>query len=107
MRFVALATDDDGTLAHDGFVSPRAVQALRQFRSSGRRLLMVTGRTLESLLEAFPNAGEFDLIVAENGSTLFNPSTKTEKILVEAPSESFLDALRRRHVSPLDVGHVI
>jgi HAD superfamily hydrolase (TIGR01484 family) len=107
MRFSALATDYDGTLANEGFVSPRAVEALRQFRSSGRRLLMVTGRTLESLLEAFPDASEFDLIVAENGSTLFNPSTKTEKILAEAPSESFLEALRRRHVSPLEVGHVI
>jgi HAD superfamily hydrolase (TIGR01484 family) len=107
MRFAALATDYDGTLANDGLVTSRAVEALRQFRSSGRRLLMVTGRTLESLLEAFPNAAEFDLIVAENGSTLFNPSTKTEKILVEAPSESFLEALRRRHVSPLEVGHVI
>jgi HAD superfamily hydrolase (TIGR01484 family) len=107
MRFAALATDYDGTLANEGFVSPRAVEALRQFRSSGRRLIMVTGRTLESLMEAFPDAGEFDLIVAENGSTLFNPSTKTEKILAEAPSESFLRALRRRCVTPVDVGHVI
>ena len=107
MRFSALATDYDGTLAHEGFVSPRAVEALRQFRSSGRRLLMVTGRTLESLLEAFPNAREFDLIVAENGSTLYNPRTKTERILAEPPSEGFLEALRRRRVSPLEVGHVI
>src|SRR3984893_470441 len=107
MRFAALATDYDGTLANEGFVTPHAVDALRQCRSSGRRLLMVTGRTLESLLKAFPDAREFDLIVAENGATLFNPSTKAEKILAEAPSDSFLQALRRRHVSPIEMGHVI
>ena len=107
MRFSALATDYDGTLAQDGLVTPDTIEALRRFRSSGRRLIMVTGRTLESLCAVSPCVNEFDLIVAENGSTLYNPATQTERILVEPPSESFLQALRRRRVSPLEVGHVI
>jgi HAD superfamily hydrolase (TIGR01484 family) len=107
MRFAALATDYDGTLASDGLVSSEAVEALRQFRGSGRRTILVTGRTLRSVFEAFPTAGEFDLIVAENGSTLYNPSTDTERVLAEAAPQLFLDALERRGVSALEVGHVI
>src|SRR5579872_7270467 len=107
MRFAALATDYDGTLAHEGVVSDRALEALKQFRSSGRRVILVTGRTLESIASVFPNLDLFDRIVAENGSTIYNPSAKTERILAEAPSPSFLDALRRRGVSALELGHVI
>jgi HAD superfamily hydrolase (TIGR01484 family) len=107
VRIAALATDYDGTLACDGVVSPAAVDALRELRRSGRRLLLVTGRTVQSLLGVFPNVEEFDLIVAENGATIYNPVTKSEEILAEAPSELFLEALLERGVSPLEVGHVI
>jgi len=107
MRFAALATDYDGTLAHDGLVSPAVIDALRQLRSSGRRVILVTGRTLESLATVFPALELFDRIVAENGSTIYNPATKTERILAEAPPEALFEALRRRGVSALEVGHVI
>jgi HAD superfamily hydrolase (TIGR01484 family) len=107
MRFAALATDYDGTLADQGIVQQDTIEALRRFRASGRRLILVTGRTMSSLLDVFPNVEEFDLIVAENGATLFNPSTKSEKVLTEAVEETFLDALRIRGVVPLEVGHVI
>jgi len=107
MRFAALATDYDGTLAQDGVVSPAAIQALKQFQDSGRRVILVTGRTLQSLVGVFPNLELFDLIVAENGSTLYNPSNQAQRILAEAPPQVFLEALRRRGVSTLEVGHVI
>ncbi len=107
MRFAALATDYDGTLAHEGLVSSEAVEVLRALRSSGRRLILVTGRTLASLREVFSNLERFDAIVAENGGTLYHPSTRQEKVLAEPPSDSFLQALSRRRVSPLEVGHVI
>ena len=70
MRFAALATDYDGTLADEGIVSPAAVETLRRFRASGRRVILLTGRTFASLLEVFPCPDEFDIIVAENGATL-------------------------------------
>ena len=49
MRYLALACDYDGTIAHEGVVSEQALSALRFLRSSGRRLLLVTGRRLDDL----------------------------------------------------------
>ena len=67
MYVIALAADYDGTLAENGIVSPGTVQALEQFRNTGRKLIMVTGRELPELLEVFPRTDLFDRIVAENG----------------------------------------
>ena len=43
MYFLALATDYDGTLAHDGVVDPEALAALQRLKESGRHLILVTG----------------------------------------------------------------
>jgi ribonucleotide monophosphatase NagD (HAD superfamily) len=45
MRYLALATDCDGTLARDGVASPAALDAIRRMRETGRRAILVTGRT--------------------------------------------------------------
>ena len=47
MYISCLATDYDGTLAHDGIVDDATADALVAFRRSGRRLLLVTGRLTE------------------------------------------------------------
>ncbi len=108
MRFLALATDYDGTLAHDGVVSSESLEALRRFRESGRKLILVTGRRLGELVDAFPELDvSFDMVVAENGALLYIPDTKEEKDLSEAPSPDFVAALRRQDVSPLAIGRVI
>jgi len=107
MRFAALATDYDGTLADEGIVSPAAVETLRRFRASGRRVILLTGRTFASLLEVFPCPDEFDIIVAENGATLYNPATKSERALTDAPPAKFVEALESAGVAPLDVGRVV
>ena len=44
MYFLAVATDFDGTIAHDGFVKAETVAALQRCKESGRRLSLVTGR---------------------------------------------------------------
>ena len=49
MRYLALASDYDGTLARDGLMEEATVTALTRLRNSGRKLLMVTGRQLEDL----------------------------------------------------------
>ncbi|MBV9171574.1 MAG: HAD hydrolase family protein, partial [Chloroflexi bacterium] len=54
MRYLALAADYDGTLADHGQVSKSTVAALEKLRSSGRRLILVTGRELDELLGIFP-----------------------------------------------------
>ena len=46
MRFRALATDYDGTIARDGIVDDATVTALCRVRDSGRKLILVTGREL-------------------------------------------------------------
>lgn len=106
MRYLALATDYDGTLAADGRVDGRTLDALRRLRDSGRRLVLVTGRRLEELVEVFPQVELFDWVVAENGALLYEPSTRQESSLGSPPPQEFLDLLERRNV-PVATGRVI
>jgi HAD superfamily hydrolase (TIGR01484 family) len=107
MRFTALATDYDGTLAHDGVVDAGTINALQRLRRSGRRAILVTGRTVIGLREVFPRLHEFDLIVAENGGTLYEPVSDSERLLATSPSEAFLRLLVGRARLPLEVGRTI
>ena len=45
-RFIALATDYDGTLAEDGRVDEATLDALRRLKKFGRKLILFTGRVL-------------------------------------------------------------
>ena len=107
MQYHVLAADYDGTLAEDGLVSEATVDALRRLKATGRRLVMVTGRRLEPLLELFPQLPVFDLVVAENGGLLYWPETKAERVLCEPPPTEFVEALIRRGVQGLEVGRAI
>lgn len=107
MRYLALATDYDGTLASDGRVDEETLAALDRLRDSGRKLILVTGRHLEDLLSVFPQVNLFERVVVENGALLYRPATREEKPLGETPPEEFIKALRERGVDPLDVGRVI
>ena len=80
MYFLALATDYDGTLAHDGVVDPDTMAAMRRLKNSGRRLILVTGRELPDLQRVFPELAGCDLIVAENGALLYEPGTGRETV---------------------------
>jgi hydroxymethylpyrimidine pyrophosphatase-like HAD family hydrolase len=40
---MTLATDYDGTLAHDGMVDAPIIAALEDFKATGRRLILITG----------------------------------------------------------------
>jgi hydroxymethylpyrimidine pyrophosphatase-like HAD family hydrolase len=106
MRFAALATDYDETLADDGRVLPGTEQALGRLRASGRKLLLVTGRDLDDLLAVFPRADLFDAVVAENGALLYLPDRKQERPLSESPPPRFAAALRQAGI-PLTTGRVI
>jgi hydroxymethylpyrimidine pyrophosphatase-like HAD family hydrolase len=107
MRYRALCCDYDGTLAHDGLVTHTTISALERLRASGRHLLLVTGRELEELAQVFPRLDLFASVVAENGALLYDPATREERALAEAPPPPFVTALRRRGVAPLSVGRVI
>jgi hydroxymethylpyrimidine pyrophosphatase-like HAD family hydrolase len=104
----ALATDYDGTLAHDGRTDAATIDALIQLRDSGRRVIIVTGRELPDLERVFPECmAVSDAIVAENGALLYLPATREERVLAPAPPPEFVEALRRAQVSPLSVGRSI
>jgi hydroxymethylpyrimidine pyrophosphatase-like HAD family hydrolase len=107
MHYLALACDYDGTLAKDGVVSPRTIDALERIRASGRTLILVTGRLLEDLQQVFPRLDLFTSVVAENGALLAHPADSTEQVLGEAPPKQFLQALQQRGVTPLVTGRVI
>ena len=72
MRFRVVAADYDGTLANDGRVAKNTLETLACVQESGRKLVLVTGRELESLQSVFPELGLFDLVVAENGALLYH-----------------------------------
>jgi phosphoglycolate phosphatase (TIGR01487 family) len=107
MYISCLATDYDGTLAHDGVVDEAALDALTAFRRSGRKLVLVTGRELPDLVRVFPELNLFDRVVAENGALLFEPATKKESALAPEPSPALVETLRRKGVAPLSVGQSI
>ncbi|HXW06952.1 MAG TPA: HAD-IIB family hydrolase [Vicinamibacterales bacterium] len=107
MRYLALACDYDGTLAHHGRVDDATVESLERLRASGRKLLMVTGRELDDLMRVFPRLELFDRVVAENGALVYDPGTREARPLGEAPPERFILELERRDVWPLSTGRVI
>ena len=100
MRFEVLATDYDGTLAHNGRVEPFVLEALERLRAGGRRVVLVTGREIADLRRVFSRFELFDMIVAENGGVLFTPSSGQFKLLHQPPSPKLAEELRARGVSP-------
>jgi len=107
VRYLALATDYDGTLAEQGRVRPETVAAIERLRRSGRRALLVTGRELEDLKSVFDRLDLFDRVIAENGALLYRPQTREEVVLAEPPPAELANLLRKRGVAPLGVGQVI
>jgi len=105
--FRALATDYDGTIAHDGVVDNDTLVALERLKLTGRRLVMVTGRELSDLERVCPRLDLFDRVVAENGALLYTPATKEERPLGPPPPEAFVAHLKNLGLQPLSVGRVI
>jgi HAD superfamily hydrolase (TIGR01484 family) len=107
MQYHALAVDYDGTLATDGRVDEETIAALRRLRESGRRLVLVTGRIVDQLLDVFPQMGLCNLVVADNGAVLYDPETDERTALHERPPREFIEELARRGVPDLEIGDAI
>ena len=106
MRYIALATDYDGTLASHGNAAEETLAMLRRVLASGRKLVLVTGRQLPDLRNVFPQLDLFQSVVAENGALLYRPESRQERLLAEPPPEAFLRLLRDRNV-PFSAGRGI
>jgi HAD superfamily hydrolase (TIGR01484 family) len=107
MRYLALATDYDGVIASHGSPSTTALSALERLRTSGRRIILLTGRRLEGLLEHCPDLSLFDYVVAENGAHIYDPRTREETLLGNPPPDVFIERLKELGVDQLEVGRVI
>jgi HAD superfamily hydrolase (TIGR01484 family) len=107
MRYTALATDYDGTLAQDGHVEPETIGALERVRASGRKVILVTGRELPELRSVWPRFDACDAIVAENGGLIYWPAEDREEVLGEPPPEAFVTEMVRRQVTPYSLGKVV
>jgi hydroxymethylpyrimidine pyrophosphatase-like HAD family hydrolase len=106
LNIEALATDYDGTIAHDGSVDGPTIDALQRARDAGLKLIMVTGRELTDLGNTFPHTGLFDRIVAENGAVLHDPAAQSVELIASAPPPELVARLTALRI-PLSVGHSI
>ena len=101
MRYLAVAVDYDGTAASDGKLSNAASSAIERLRTSGRRVVLVTGRRVGDLVRVCPRITLFDLIVAENGGVIYDPKSREEIPLAAPLPAQFVERLRERGVAPL------
>jgi hydroxymethylpyrimidine pyrophosphatase-like HAD family hydrolase len=107
MQYQVLATDYDGTLAHDSHVEQETLAALRRLKESGRKVILVTGREMPELESVFPELDVCDAIVAENGGVLCWPGKHCEEVLGEPVPTKFVDEMVRRGIQPFSVGKTI
>ena len=107
MRYRAIATDYDGTLATDGSVDAATLAALERYQEAGGQLLMVTGRELTDLQRAFAALAIFDGVVVENGAVFYHPSSDQLQLLAKPPPDEFVSMLEAQQVSPINTGQVI
>src|SRR5215469_18561918 len=107
MKVLALASDYDGTLATDGLIARSTMAALRRLRATGRRLILVTGRTMADLVRVCPELQEFDRLVVENGAVIHSPADRRSRTLCPRLPERFINELRARDVAPLSLGEVL
>lgn len=107
MYFFVLASDYDGTIAHDGRIKGSTIDALKRLPASKRKIVLVTGRIVSDLLQVLPEISLFDCVVGENGGVLYWPETK-ELVRLATPVPPALTAeLAARGVKPLSVGKVL
>jgi hydroxymethylpyrimidine pyrophosphatase-like HAD family hydrolase len=104
LKWQALATDYDGTLATHGKPDSVAMEALQRFKDAGGMAILVTGRELRDFASMGVDLKPFDAVVAENGGVLLFPASGEMKLLGAAPKPEFIDELHRRGVAPISVG---
>jgi hypothetical protein len=107
MRHRVLACDFDGTLAVEGVCSDETVEALQRVAASRMRLVLVTGRTWEELIDVFDPGSLFEEIVVENGAVVIDRGSGQEQLLAPRVPPGLVAELQRTGVTPLIVGRVL
>jgi hydroxymethylpyrimidine pyrophosphatase-like HAD family hydrolase len=104
MRYLVLVSDYDGTVATEGRAETAALKAIERLRTSGRRVILLTGRRIDDLLAACPRLRLFDYVVAENGAVIYDPRTHEQTLLGRPPPARFVKRLKELTDNSLEVG---
>ena len=107
MRYLALASDYDGTLATGGAMPSSTADALQRYREAGGLLILVTGRDVADLKNICPRLGLFHWVVAENGALLYEPCSGNETLLTAPADPAMIAALKSGGIDPLYIGRVV
>lgn len=97
MRLRVIATDYDGTIAHDGVLSDSVRQAIAIARMRGVLVVIVTGRILSELRHVAGCLDFVDGVVAENGAVVALPNGHTT-LLGSTPPMSLITKLTERGI---------
>jgi hydroxymethylpyrimidine pyrophosphatase-like HAD family hydrolase len=101
MRFSVLALDYDGTIAQDGALNERVRAAIKEVRSHGIAVVLVTGRILRDLQQRLNDLRLFDVVVAENGAVVLHPHSGRSILLGQPPPSFFFERLQAHGISVL------
>lgn len=107
MRYHALACDYDGTVATHGSLLEETRTALEKLRSTGRKVILVTGRRIDDLQTVCADLSPFDVVVGENGAVLYWPANRELRTLADPPPEQLWEQLQARGVTEVARGKVI
>ncbi len=97
MRLRVIATDYDGTIAHDGMLSDSVRQAIHNARKRGVLVVIVTGRILSELKHVAGCLDFVDGVVAENGAVVALPNGHTT-LLGQSPPLPLITKLTERGI---------
>lgn len=107
MRYQAIATDYDGTLAQDGWVDAATWAAIAAFRQPGGKVILVTGREFDDLKQVCPSLDRFDAVIAENGGVAYWPQADRVVTQGEPPPIQFIERLQQAGIDQIQQGRVI
>jgi hydroxymethylpyrimidine pyrophosphatase-like HAD family hydrolase len=105
MRYLAVASSYDETIAGDGEIPAATLASLRRLVASGRQLILLSRRTVEQLAGRIP-PDLFACVVAEFGGLLWWPATGETKPLAPRLAHPLVRQLAERGIEPLSVGEV-
>lgn len=107
MTPTVIAVDVDGTLYEHSQVAPEAIDALAAAAGLGHHVIIVTGRTWESLAVVVPGVLPYCVgAVCENGGVLIEIAAGRASLLHRPADPVLVERLRHAGVAPLDVGQV-
>jgi hydroxymethylpyrimidine pyrophosphatase-like HAD family hydrolase len=106
VKFCALATDFDGTIAEADVLDAEARRAIGELREQGIVVVLATGRILDDLQRVAGDLHFVDAVVAENGAVVTFPESGYTSVLGSAPPAALLAEPEREGIS-FDAGQVV